>query len=73
MIPLSRLTYAVVVWWPKVEKVEARNLLKILQDYQEGYEVNYENHSNGSARSNSLFSISGSAYYLLGQTNCIQT
>ncbi|XP_011705799.1 PREDICTED: uncharacterized protein LOC105460998, partial [Wasmannia auropunctata] len=28
---LPRLTYAAVVWWPRVEKVEARNLLKSLQ------------------------------------------
>jgi len=31
MVLLPRLTYAAVVWWPRVEKVEARNLLKSLQ------------------------------------------
>jgi len=30
-ILLPRLTYAAVVWWPRVEKVGARNLLKSLQ------------------------------------------
>jgi len=29
-ILLPRLTYAAVVWWPKVEKVGARNLLRSL-------------------------------------------
>jgi len=31
MVLLSRLPYAAVVWWPRVEKVEARNQLKSLQ------------------------------------------
>jgi len=31
MVLLPRLTYAAVVWWPRVEKVEAKNLLKSLQ------------------------------------------
>jgi len=31
MVLLPRLTYAAVVWWPRVEKVEVRNLPKSLQ------------------------------------------
>jgi len=31
MVLLPRLTYAAVVWWPRVERVESRNLLKSLQ------------------------------------------
>jgi len=32
VILLPRLTYAAMVWWPRVEKVVARNLLRSLQD-----------------------------------------
>jgi len=31
MVLLPRLMYAAVVWWPRMERVEARNLLKSLQ------------------------------------------
>lgn len=30
-ILMPRLTYAAIVWWPRVERVESRNLLKSLQ------------------------------------------
>jgi len=63
---------AAVVWWPRVEKVEARNLSKSLQSSYLRIAIGIIK-SNRSVRSGPLLSSSGLAYCLLSQTNCIQT
>jgi len=79
MILLPRLTYATIVWWTRVEKVETKNLFKSLQcNYlravAEAMKTTPTKYLKWSSVLHLWFSLSSDlSISLFSQTNCIQT